>query len=605
MKYLPNIVILRMKVTLKLSLFLCIVFLEQSVFSQPFSLVKDINSGNANSLPDWLINFDGILYFTANNGIHGKELWKSDGTEAGTVMVKDISPGTGDFQISSPIAANGGLYFVVNDGIYGEELWWTDGTEIGTKLVKDIWPGSSNGAPAFLNVINGILYFSANNGVNGFELWKSDGTEAGTVMIKDINPGPASSRFFYTLTTEYNGMIFFNADDGINGDELWKTDGTEYGTSLVKDINPGSDNSFFSQLGITNGLLLFLAETSFGSAELWKTDGTTVGTSLVKDIYPGSASSSIMGYGNLNSYIYFSANDGINGRELWRTDGTTGGTVQVIDLYPGIGSGFPNNYSGGVVTNGKLYFSGTNGSNGFEIWKTNGTSPGTSFVQDIETGPGDCNAYFYTVSGNRLFCVTQTTSYGWELWSSPLASLLPLRVIDFVAYPISEAIQLEWILSNNDNIDFFEIERSFDGRDYDVISKEPASKLNKYKLRDNDPSLKRNKYVYYRIRQVDKNGAQFYSKIVKLETTSINQKDYWISNPVYNEVSINLYLQNKTTLSVNLFNELGVCVLKNQIKASSGKQKFTISLKQLPQGIYFLNINNPGLKNITHKLIKL
>ena len=53
-------------------------------------MVKDINTGvDADSDPTYLANVNGTLYFRANDGINGFELWKSDGTEAGTVMVKD------------------------------------------------------------------------------------------------------------------------------------------------------------------------------------------------------------------------------------------------------------------------------------------------------------------------------------------------------------------------------------------------------------------------------------------------------------------------------------------------------------------------------------
>ena len=94
---------------------------------------------------DVLTNVDGTLYFEASNATDGFELWKSDGTAAGTVMVKDINPG----------------------------------------------PDGSN--PSDLTNVNGTLYFEANDGPNGAELWKSDGTAAGTVMVKDIDPGPTSS----------------------------------------------------------------------------------------------------------------------------------------------------------------------------------------------------------------------------------------------------------------------------------------------------------------------------------------------------------------------------------------------------------------------------
>ena len=89
---------------------------------------------------------DGTLFFRANDGEHGDELWKSDGTAAGTVLVKDINPG-GSGTIDNLTAVDGTLFFTADDGEHGNELWKSDGTEAGTVLVKDINPGSAYGFP--------------------------------------------------------------------------------------------------------------------------------------------------------------------------------------------------------------------------------------------------------------------------------------------------------------------------------------------------------------------------------------------------------------------------------------------------------------------------
>src|SRR5439155_5431040 len=84
-------------------------------------------------------------------------------------------------------------FFFVASEANGRELWKSDGTAAGTVLVKDINPGPGDSSPDGLTNVNGTLFFAAFDPTTGRELWKSDGTAAGTVLVGDINPGPDSS----------------------------------------------------------------------------------------------------------------------------------------------------------------------------------------------------------------------------------------------------------------------------------------------------------------------------------------------------------------------------------------------------------------------------
>jgi len=204
-------------------------------------LVKDIKPGDySSSYPSYGTDVGGTSFFTADDGSHGRELWRSNGTAAGTVLVKDIKPrAAGDFDYSShPDSLTGVgrmLFFTADDGNHGYELWKSNGTKAGTVLVKDIQLADYSSNPGGLTALDGRLFFTAGDGTHGGELWKSDGTKAGTVMVKDINPcarayGPA-------WLTDVEGRLFFAATDGTHGRELWKSNGTKAGTVLVKDIN--------------------------------------------------------------------------------------------------------------------------------------------------------------------------------------------------------------------------------------------------------------------------------------------------------------------------------------------------------------------------------
>jgi len=304
------------------------------------TLVKDLEPNSGGSNPNNLTNVNGTLFFTANDGIHGRELWKSNGTATGTSLVKDIY-----FQNDSPrnlTNLNGSVYFFTDgrfinnlDSYPPAGLWKSDGTAISTTLVKDLslkltYPEN---VPIALTNFNGVLYFINNDGIHGYELWKSDGTTTGTSLVKDIRVGRESSSI-EELTIVQDTLFF------INGVELWKSDGTALGTIQVKGIAPETAGDYYSVNHLTNvnGTLFIVAYTGRGyGTELWKLDGTEAGTRIVKDIRIGIIDNASSNLKNVDGILYFSAHDGLNGYELWKSDGTAVGTVMVKDIQIGVG----------------------------------------------------------------------------------------------------------------------------------------------------------------------------------------------------------------------------------------------------------------------------
>ncbi len=385
-------------------------------------MVRDINPGNKRSDPGNFCEANGVLYFAASDGNsaadHERELWRTDGTEAGTWWVADINSGNLAGNPENLVEVGGILYFSATDGgssgKHGTELWRTDGTEAGTVMVADIDPGTSGSDPGELTDVGGTLYFAADDGTNGRELWTSDGTGAGTVMVADIDPGTSGSD--PGELTDVGGTLYFAADDGTNGRELWTSDGTGAGTVMVANINPGGGNSDPGELTDVDGILYFAADNGTNGRELWTSDGTGAGTVMVMDICPGSEGSDPVSFNNYDGTLIFAADDGVHGYEPWMSDGTAGGTSLMVDIDPA-GSSFPINFA----RVNPLFFMADAG-NGYELWKSDGTPEGTVRVSDLSPDGTSSSSPPTTVNSDRTGDVAgQYRESGQPLQEGPLS----------------------------------------------------------------------------------------------------------------------------------------------------------------------------------------
>ena len=385
-------------------------------------LLKDINPSVTLTPPTYLTKVGNTLFFAANDDALGTELWKSDGTTAGTVMVKDIYTGSGTgIDLSSMVDFGGNLYFVANDGTTGfDALWKSNGTTAGTVLVKDLSSTYQYSSQAIKNltVVNSTLYFSGYDNTNGRELWKSDGTTLGTVMVKDINAGSADGvSTIYPWFLNVNGTLFFTGEDDNNGLELWKSDGTSGGTVMIKDINTTAyEGSFPSDFQIINSnTLVFMAYTPGNLYELWKSDGTEVGTTLIADISSTSCCfnfSSFQSFVTTGTQIFFTGQNVENNIELWKTDGNN--TSVIKDINVGSVGSFPQLYN----ASGSVFLFANNGIIGRELWKTNGTEAGTVLIKEAFLGTANSNPISYTFTNNMLFFLADDGVHGFELWKS-------------------------------------------------------------------------------------------------------------------------------------------------------------------------------------------
>jgi ELWxxDGT repeat protein len=338
--------------------------------------VRDINDGDSSD-PQELTDFNGVLFFTATDGSGigktGRELWRSNGTMAGTVQIADLVSGGADSNPRKLTVYKNQLYFFANSGI-GRELVKTNGTPGNVDPVRDIAQGGASGIIEEYEDIaimgagaSQRLYFSARNdgpGGGGQELWTSDGTEAGTVRVRDINPGAPGSNP-KEITTVGN-LIFFAATDGVTGTELWRSNGTEAGTLLVRDIATGAPSASPRDLTASAGRLFFTADDGVNGRELWVSTGNSTGTVMLTDFRNGtdrSASLGIRDLRDIDGVLCFTADDGVNGRELWISDGTPAGTRMINDLSGPLAASNPEHFTS---FNGQLLYTAADAVSGNE-----------------------------------------------------------------------------------------------------------------------------------------------------------------------------------------------------------------------------------------------
>ena len=157
--------------------------------------------------------------FVANDGTSGNEIWKSNGSAAGTTLIKDIAAGVVGSNPKELTNVGGTLFFSASNGISGNELWKSNASSTGTTLVRDIYVGASGSNPRNLTNVNGTMFFSAFDGVNGRELWKRKASGGATTMAADIDPGLRSSSPTFLAAAGVN--LFFAATTIANGNELW------------------------------------------------------------------------------------------------------------------------------------------------------------------------------------------------------------------------------------------------------------------------------------------------------------------------------------------------------------------------------------------------
>lgn len=514
-------------------------------------LVTDLNPGTVGgeprgSFPNALTAFGTQLYFSAN----GNKLYRTDGTSAGTTLVKNINPNedpaaAGSSGFGAMAVFNGRLFFPADDGVHGREVWASDGSEAGTSLFKDVVPGTDDGlgygSTSYVAgaTLNGMFLFAGDDGATGMELrardasgqvrlvkdvaaaeggynpssspdeffrtgstvyfsaspdpfsrirtvWKTDGTTSGTVPLGSVAAAPPSPEEYPGLFrfTEYGGYVFFCADTE-NSRGLYRTDGTDQGTVLVADdfdvwgtavvnghlylIRRSQTPSIFvlstatgtptatailgngeltypSKLTAFNGRLYFSATpaaSTSGQSRLYSTNGSSVATPIQAESggFPSPEDLRVAG-----TKLFFTASTPETGSELW-TLGIVNGVERatlVADVVPGADGA---DFAGGMVAYGNTVFllRYDVAASRYRLWQSDGTTAGTLPVAFAGSEAPEIEMLSSPVAG-AMFVAAKDQARGLELWSLALESAAaPGSPTAVVGTPANASVRLEWV----------------------------------------------------------------------------------------------------------------------------------------------------------------
>ncbi len=267
-------------------------------------LFKDIYPGNSTSDPREFTVVNNKMIFRAEDGTNGAEMWVTDGTASGTQLLKDIKPGASGSinytvvldDVKLPVY-NNRVYFGADDGVNGREIWYTDGTTAGTQLLKDIVPGASgnNDVTTYPTAIhNNKMYFTASEPVYGQEIWETDGTTAGTQLAIETLPGTGGS--IPAVLASYGSKLYITATNASMERRLYQSDGTTAGTYEIAPAGATNTSPIieYTQKCIFNNALYFPANYNAIGHEMWSIQESTTSIPLVANtsfitLYPNPA----------------------------------------------------------------------------------------------------------------------------------------------------------------------------------------------------------------------------------------------------------------------------------------------------------------------------
>ncbi|MCY1042774.1 hypothetical protein OV208_15725 [Corallococcus sp. bb12-1] len=383
--------------------------------------VKEFPSQGTNGYRQ-LADFTAVssqLFFTIDDAVIGRELWITNGTTAGTRLVVDLTPGPASTQLSFPAQVGGALSFFRTVSLTPTgsrlELWKSDGTAAGTVRTVDL--GTQSTVESSILRADGQRLFFLQDAVNGTRLWRSNGTAGGTVLVKSLDRGTP----LVADVRAVGGTTLFTLRDTGPNTEIWKTDGTPAGTVRLETF--GHSATLLGLIGSRVYVAYVTADDRVKLASVLLTGGGKTTVTTLPNPFEGQPDpqpflQEVRQEGNkiyLSLGIFYNGGPAIQASYLWVTDGTAAGTRQLSDQLSQSEDGFSPLFATG---SGTLLFGSQAPDDGLEPWVTNGTVAGTGRVANINPDGGS-NPQGFTRIGHRIFFVANAGPPGNSLWSMP------------------------------------------------------------------------------------------------------------------------------------------------------------------------------------------
>jgi ELWxxDGT repeat protein len=403
--------------------------------AQTAYLVADLapgESGNAATNPYSLFAAGNHVFFSGSptpNPLF-QQLWVTDGTASGTQRLPDRCGGQ-CFYLPHFYAAAGNVAFFglsgsSNGGVDTQELWRSDGTPAGTFAISP----SIGGGDRSVAVLGGVAYMILFGGdLNSLseELWRFDGTVGGTSVVAVLGPPDsiASGRLFAA-----GGKLYLPGPDrAAMATDLWASDGTPGGTTRVTAF----DQTHLGPFAVAGDRFFFVVHSNTARGQLWVSDGTSAGTRLATPQGVEEVTWIKPAGGRLYFEAAFDAADLNQGSQVWVTDGTAAGTKPVT-ASPGFLLGWSADQVEAV--GGTLELLGSQGQGAMGLWKV---SPSGTLVSLCPSGCGTIGPDTILLrSGRQVLFASGDSAHGFALWGSDGTVAGTVRLREICAAPCAQ-----------------------------------------------------------------------------------------------------------------------------------------------------------------------